>query len=46
VDANLADLAQLQTVKDVIDSLSFPFPQCELGASPNPNPAAPVTTVG
>jgi hypothetical protein len=36
LDANLADLAQLQTVKDVINSLSFPFPQCELGASPTP----------
>lgn len=36
LDANLADLAQLQMVKDVINSLSFPFPQCELGASPTP----------
>jgi len=36
LDANLADLAQLASVKDVINSLSFPFPQCELGASPTP----------
>jgi hypothetical protein len=34
VDANLADLADLQTVKDVAHSISFPFPQCEQGASP------------
>jgi hypothetical protein len=35
VDANLADLAQLQTVKNVVNSISFPFPQCEQGASPS-----------
>ncbi len=35
LDANLADLAQLQTVKNVMYSLSFPFPQCEQGAAPS-----------
>lgn len=47
VDANFADPAQLQTVKDVVNSLSFPFPQCELGATPNPpSSTLPATTVG
>ena len=46
VDANLADLAQLQTVKSVIYSLSFPFPQCEQGAAPSDaSTTVPASTV-
>ncbi|MDQ1357252.1 MAG: hypothetical protein QOJ52_2778 [Acidimicrobiaceae bacterium] len=46
VDANLADLAQLQTVKDIVNSISFPFPQCEQGATPSDTPStAPASTV-
>ncbi len=46
VDANLSDLAQLQTVKNVMYSISFPFPQCEAGATPNQTSStAPITTV-
>ena len=29
VDANLTDLSHLQTVRDFVNSLTFPFPQCE-----------------
>jgi len=35
VEGNLADLAQAQLAKDVMYSLSFPFPQCEQGAVPS-----------
>jgi hypothetical protein len=46
VDANLADLAQLETVKDVLYSLSFPFPQCEQGAAPSDaSTTTPASTV-
>lgn len=41
VDANLADLGRLQVVKDVVNSLSFPFPQCEEGATPIPATTSP-----
>ena len=33
IDGNLADLAQVQTVRDFANSLTFPFPQCEGGAA-------------
>jgi Bacterial SH3 domain len=29
IDANLGDTAQLQTVRDFLSSVKFPFPQCE-----------------
>jgi uncharacterized protein YgiM (DUF1202 family) len=29
IDANLTDLAQLQTVRDFVNALTFPFPQCQ-----------------
>jgi hypothetical protein len=45
VDANLGDLAQLTTAKSVIYSISFPFPQCEQGTSPNTSSTAPATTI-
>jgi hypothetical protein len=46
VNANLADLAQLQTVKDIVYSISFPFPQCEQGASPSDaSTTVPASTV-
>ena len=46
VDANLADLAQLQMVKDVINSISFPFPQCKQGETPSDTSStAPATTI-
>jgi hypothetical protein len=48
VDANLADLAQLQTIKNIIYSISFPFPQCQQGASPggaDTSSTAPPTTI-
>ena len=32
IDGNLADLAQVQTVRDFANSITFPFPQCEGGA--------------
>jgi hypothetical protein len=28
-DANLSDLTQLQTVRDLLSSVKFPFPQCQ-----------------
>jgi uncharacterized protein YgiM (DUF1202 family) len=45
VEANLADLAQVQPVKDVINSISFPFPLCQQGASPDTSSTAPATTL-
>jgi hypothetical protein len=46
LDANLADLAQVQTVKNVLYSLSFPFPQCEQGAAPSDaSTTVPASTV-
>jgi hypothetical protein len=29
IDANLTDLSQLQTVRDFVNSVTFPFPQCQ-----------------
>lgn len=29
IDANLTDLSQLQTVRDLLNSVTFPFPQCQ-----------------
>jgi len=34
IEGNLADLAQLQEVRDFVNSLTFPFPQCEQGVTP------------
>jgi hypothetical protein len=46
IDANLADLTQLLTVKNVVYSISFPFPQCEQGATPSDTSStAPASTV-
>ncbi len=47
VDGNLADLAQVQTIKNFIYSISFPFPQCQQGASPGSDTltTAPPTTL-
>lgn len=44
VDANLSDLDQVPTVDDVINSLSFPFPQCQGGSTSTPGPATSVVT--
>jgi len=33
IDGNLADLAQVQTVRDFVNSLTFPYPQCEGGTA-------------
>lgn len=44
IDANLANLATLTTVEDVFYSMTFPFPQCEQGATgPTPTTAVPAT---
>ena len=44
VDAFLADLSQEPVVDDVINSLSFPFPVCQGGAtSPSSSPSPTVT---
>jgi hypothetical protein len=45
VDGNLADLAQARAVKNVMYSLSFPFPQCHQGAAPQTSSTAPATTI-
>jgi len=29
IDANLTDLSQLQTVRDFVNSVTFPYPQCQ-----------------
>jgi hypothetical protein len=29
IDANLTDMSQLQTVRDFVNAVTFPFPQCE-----------------
>jgi hypothetical protein len=34
IDGNLSDPAQVQRVRDLAYSLTFPFPQCEQGATP------------
>ncbi len=45
LDANLADLDQMPAVDDVINSLSFPFPQCQGGSAPQTATTATPSTV-
>jgi len=46
IDANIPDLTMLATVKNVVYSISFPFPQCEQGATPSDTSStAPASTV-